>query len=143
MSNPYIVKVEKMLSSKDIEMKWSTVDQAKRYIANIQQLQKEIRLVKSEVTLAKQQILTSYASAKVHVGKGFGAGVATGLFGAKTVGRANAVTRNNLRHKELKALEPYVEAEHFIAKVLTGLDSLKLEMKTWLAAQNLSNVAQR
>ena len=136
MSNPYITQVEKMVSSKDIEMTWSTLEQAKRYTANIQQLQKEIRLVKSEITLAKQRVHASYADAKIHVGKGFGAGVATGLFGAKTVGKANAVTRNSIRHRELKALEPFVEAEQFIAKVLAGLDSLKLEMKTWIAAQN-------
>src|SRR6266516_2134103 len=125
MSNPYIARVEKMVSSKDIEMSWSTLEQAKRYIANIQQLQKEIRLLKSEISLAKQQVHSSYTDKKVHVGKGFGAGVATGLFGAKAVGRANAVSRNNIRHYELKALEPYVEAERFIAKVLAGLDKLK------------------
>ncbi len=135
MSNPYIARVEKMVSSKDIEMSWKTLEQAKRYVANIQQLQKEIRLIKSEITLAKQQVHSSYTDKKVHVGKGFGAGAATGLFGAKAVGRANAVTRNNLRHRELKALEPFVEAEQFIAKVLAGLDSLKLEMKTWISTQ--------
>ena len=105
------------------------------YVANIQQLQKEIRLVKSEITLAKQQVHSNYTYKKVHVGKGFGAGVATGLFGARTVGRANAVTRNSIRHNELKAIEPYVEAEQFIAKVLAGLDKLKLELKTWIATQ--------
>jgi hypothetical protein len=135
MANPYIARVEKMVSSSDINDKWSTVEEAKRYVANIQQLQREIRLVKSEITLAKQQIHSSYTDKKVHVGKGFGAGVATGLFGARTVGRANAVTRNNLRHKELNALQPYIEAEQFIAKVLAGADKLKLEMKTWIAAQ--------
>ncbi len=135
MSNPYIARVEKMVSSKDIEMSWKTLEQAKGYVANIQQLQKEIRLIKSEITLAKQQVHSSYTDKKVHVGKGFGAGAATGLFGAKAVGRANAVTRNNLRHRELKALEPFVEAEQFIAKVLAGLDSLKLEMKTWILTQ--------
>jgi hypothetical protein len=137
MSNPYITQVEKMVSSKDIEMSWSTLEQAKRYIANIQQLQKEIRLVKSEITLAKQRVHSSYTDKKVHVGKGFGAGIATGIFGARTVGRANAVTRNSIRHRELKSLEPFVEAEQFIAKVLAGLDSLKLEMKTWIAAQQI------
>jgi hypothetical protein len=135
MSNPYIARVEKMVSSSDISETWSTPEQAKRYVANIQQLQKEIRLLKSEITLAKQQIHSSYTDKKVHVGKGFGAGVATGLFGARTVGRANAVTRNNLRHRELKTIEPYIEAEQFIAKVLAGLDKLKLEMKTWISAQ--------
>ncbi len=137
MSNPYIIRVEKMVSSKDIEMSWQTLEQAKRYIANIQQLQKEIRLVKSEITLAKQQVHANYANAKAHVGSGLGAGFAKGLFGAKTMGKAHTITRSNIRHKELNALEPYVEAEQFIAKVLAGLDSLKLEMKTWIAAQKL------
>ena len=30
MSNPYITQVEKMVSSKDLEMTWSTLEQAKR-----------------------------------------------------------------------------------------------------------------
>jgi hypothetical protein len=90
---------------------------------------------KLTLTLAKQQVHSSYTDKKVHVGKGFGAGVATGLFGAKAVGRANAVTRNSIRHQELKAVEPYVEAERFISEVLAGLDKLKLELKAWIGAQ--------
>ena len=35
MSNPYIARVEKMVSSRDISMTWSTLEQAKRYVANI------------------------------------------------------------------------------------------------------------
>jgi hypothetical protein len=135
MANPYIARVEKMVSSSNISMTWSTLEQAKLYVANIQQLQKEIKIVKSEITLAKQQAHSHYTDKKVHVGKGFGAGFATGLLGAKAVGRANAVSRNSIRHQELKAIEPYVEAERFIAQVLAGLDKLKLELKAWIATQ--------
>ncbi len=135
MANPYIARLEKTVSSYDINEQWSTVDEAKRYIANLQQLQKEIRLLKSEITLAKQQIHASYANQKAHIGTGVGAGFAKGLFGAKTMGKAHTVTRNNLRQRELKALEPYMEAEQLIAKVLAGADKLKLEMKTWILAQ--------
>ncbi len=137
MTNPYIAKVEKLVSSKDINETWSTVDEAKRYIANIQQLQKEIRLVKSKITIAKKQIHAGYANQKAHIGTGFGAGFAKGLFGAKTMGKAHTVTRNNIRHRELNALEPYVEAEQLIAKVMAGLDLMKLEMKTWIETQRV------
>ncbi len=137
MTNPYITKVEKMVSSKDINMTWSTVDEAKRYIANIQQLQKEIRLVKSDITLAKRQIHANYANQKAHIGTGFGAGFAKGVFGAKTMGKAHTVTRGNIRHRELQALHPYEEAERFIATVMAGLDKLKLEMKTWIETQRV------
>ncbi len=135
MSNPYIARVEAMVSSSNISITWSTLEEAKMYVANIQQLQKEIKIFKSEVTLAKQQVHSNYTDKKVHVGKGFGAGVATGLFGAREVGRANSLTRNRIRHEELKAIEPYVEAERFISKVLAGLDKLKLELKAWIATQ--------
>src|SRR6266568_780103 len=113
MSNPYKAKVEALVSRSNIAMTWTTVEKAKIYVTNIQQVQKEIKLVKSEITLAKQQVHSQYTDKKVHVGKGFGAGLATGLFGAKAVGRANALTRNSIRHKELKAMEPYIEAEQF------------------------------
>jgi len=135
MPNPYIARVDKMIESSNISLTWRTLDEAKLYVANIQQLQKEIKLVKSELTLAKQQVHSQYTDKKVHVGKGFGAGFATGLLGAKAVGRANAVTRNSIRHQELKAMEPYTEAEQYIAKVLLGLDKLKLELKAWITAQ--------
>ena len=135
MANPYIVQVEALISRTNLSMSWETVEEAKLYISNIQQLQKEIKLVKSEIIIAKRQVHSTFTDKKVHVGKGFGAGVATGLFGAKAVGRANAVTRNTIRHKELKAKEPYVEAEQFIAQVLAGLDKLKLKMQTWIVTQ--------
>ncbi len=60
MTNPYITQVEKMVSSCDINEKWHSVDEAKRYVANIQQLQREIRLLKSDITIAKQQVHSSY-----------------------------------------------------------------------------------
>lgn len=135
MSNPYKAKVETLVSRSNIATTWRTVEEAKMYVANIQQLQREIKLVKSEVTLAKQQVHSQYTDKKVHVGKGFGVGLATGLFGAKAVGRANAVTRNSIRHKVLKAMEPYREAEQYISQILAGLDKLKLQLKTWIAAQ--------
>ena len=137
MSNPYVARVEKMVSSSNISTTWSTLEEAKMYVANIQQLQKEIKIVKSEVTIAKQQVHSNYTDKKVHVGKGFGAGVATGIFGAKAVGRANSLTRNSVRHQEMKALEPYLEAERFISGVLAGLDKLKLELKAWIATQRI------
>lgn len=139
MSNPYITIVEKKVSSSNISMTWSKLEEAKMYVANIQQLQKEIRIIKSEITLAKQQIHSKYTDKKVHVGKGFGAGAATGLFGARAVGRSNSLIRNKIRHEELKAMEPYTEVEQFIFKVLAGLDKLKLELKAWIAAQKTNS----
>ncbi len=135
MSNPFIQKVEILVSRSDISQTWRTLEEAKKYVANIQQLKKEIRLVKGELTMAKGQIHAQFASKQVHVGKGFGAGVATGLFGARTVGKMNSLTRNNIRGQELKAMQPYREAEQFINKVVAGLDKLKLEIQAWMAMQ--------
>src|SRR6516162_8198824 len=122
MANPYITKVENMVNSSGLEMTWSTVEQAKGYIAIIQQLQKKIRLVKSEITLAKKQIHANFASQKAHIGKGLGAGFAKGLFGAKTMGKAHTITRSNIRHRELQALQPYEEAKGYITTMMTALD---------------------
>lgn len=133
--NPYISQVDQMVERADIEMQWSSIDDAKRYIANIRQLKQEIALVKREITAAKRQIHAQAASQRTQVGKGFAGGAARGIFGAKNAGRANAAAKDHLRKQELNAIAPLTEAETHIAQVLAGLDKLKLSMESWLAQQ--------
>jgi hypothetical protein len=135
--NQYIVNVQAILGSAynngNISFRWSTPQEAKQYIALIRQMQKEIKLVKHDVTQAKKQIHAQYAAKKTQIGKGLGAGIETFMFGAKNVGKVNALARQNVRNQELKALEPYVQAERFISDVLTKLDGFKLQMDAWIA----------
>lgn len=137
MPNPYIDKVVATLGplfqNNNINLRWNTPEEAKQCIAIIRLKQKEIKLVKGEITAAKKQIHSQYTDKKTNVGKGFGAAVATGVFGAKAVGRSNSVARNNIRNQEMKVMQPYVDAERFIADLLVKLDNVKLQLDLWIS----------
>ena len=133
--NPYITKIDTLVEQAPINQTWQSVQEAKCYIKAISQLKKELGLIKKELTMAKRQIHASAASQRAHVGKGFTGGAMRGIFGAKIAGSANASVKNNMRNQELKALEPYQEAEQYLARILAGLDRLKLQIDSWLIHQ--------
>lgn len=137
MSNPYISRTIAILGplwrgNRLDSVTWNGPAEAKQIILVIRQKKAEIKLVKQEITAHKQQVHAQFASKKAHVGKGAGAAIATGLFGAKTVGKANTLNRNALRQQELHALQPYVDAERFIAQINAGLDQIKTQIDIWL-----------
>jgi hypothetical protein len=133
--NPYIVRINQLVESAPINQTWQSVPEAKMYVKAVTQLKKELGLVKKEITTAKQQIRANAVNNRAHVGKGFTGGAIRGIFGAKAAGSINASTKNSMRNQELKALQPYEEAEKHLATVLLSLDKLKLQMETWILQQ--------
>ena len=137
MSNPYIARVEAILGPlyKHGKLETITFDnaiEAKQVIIILRQKKKEIQLVKQQITAAKQQVHARYASQKAHVGKGLGSALMTGLGAGKAVGKGNVLARNSLRQHEIRDLQPYVDAENFIARVTAGLDQLKTQLDIYL-----------
>lgn len=117
---------------KEIQLQWETTGEAKLHKARITQIQKELRLVKKDITLTKKTINSLYATEKTKVGKGFGAGISAGLFGKKTAGKMNAATRDNLRRNQLKAIAPYEDVNRMIDNAIVQLDQLKLQLDSWI-----------
>lgn len=137
MSNQYINRVVAILgplwrNNRLESVTWTTPAEAKQVVLILRQKKAEIKLVKQDITAHKQQVHAQFANKKAHVGKSAGAGLATGLFGAKIVGKANVLNRNALRQQELQALQPYVDAERFIAQITAGLDQIKGQIDIWL-----------
>ena len=125
-----------MAQGRQIHLQWNTAVEARLHKTRITQIQKELRLVKKDISLTKKAVNASYASERTKVGKGFGAGVATGLFGKKAVGRSNAAIRDNLRRNQLNAIAPYEGVSRLIDDILLQLDQLKLQLDSWIAANS-------
>ncbi|MCB0213588.1 MAG: hypothetical protein KDJ52_29870 [Anaerolineae bacterium] len=121
-----------LAKGKKIHLQWTTVAEAKLHKTKINQVKKELRLVKKDIGLTKKTINSAYTTAKTKVGKGFGAGLAAGLFGKKTTGKMNASTRDDLRRKQLKEIAPYEDVNRMIDNIMVQLDELKLQIDSWI-----------
>lgn len=137
MSNPYINRTIAILGplwrgNRLDSVTWRSPAEAKQIILVIRQKKAEIRLVKQEITANKRQINANYASQKAGVGKGVSGALARGVFGAKNAGRGNASIKHHMDTQKRHALQPYEEAERFIAQINAGLDQIKTQIDIWL-----------
>ncbi len=89
-------------------------------------------MIKKDINLTKQAINGNYTSERTKVGKGFGSGVAAGLFGRKAVGGMNASMRDSMRQKQVKVIAPYDAVNRKIDMILVQLDQLKLQIDSWI-----------
>lgn len=134
--NDYEKRVWNTLGSiakgKKVHVQWNTVAEAKLQKAKITQVQKELRLIKKEVGTTKKIVNAQYAAEMAKVGKGFGAGVAAGLFGKKTAGKINTLNREAKRQQQLNAILPYENVIRLIDGIVVQLDELKLKIESWI-----------
>jgi len=124
---------------KEIHIKWETIAEAKLHRAKIVQVQKELRLIKKDVGITKKSINSYYVSEKAKVGKGIGAGITSGIFGKKSSGKMNVITRNRLRNSQLNQVAPYDQVSREIDSIIMQLDQLKMKIDTWLVENSKSN----
>ncbi len=128
MDKAFFARVETIIGSSykkrqgiELRIACKTVDDAKQQLVTIRQMQKELRLVKKELGYAKRTIRSSYTTAKVKIGKGF----RNGLIRSRSVDRANALRRNQVRIKERQALVPFESVERLIDSLLVQMDHAK------------------
>ena len=117
-----------------VHLTWNTAAEAKLHKTRIIQVQKELRLVKKELTAVKKVIHASYAAEKTKVGKGLNAALAGALLGKKAVGKSNAAAKGNLQRQQFNAIAPYEYVGRTIDNILLQLDQLKLQLDTWIVA---------
>ena len=115
-----------------LHLHWESVEEAKLRKAEVAQMQKEIRLVKKQLSAHMREINSAYTSERTKVGKGFGAAFLGGLFGKKSVGKVNASQRDSLRLQQLEARRPYESMGRMIDSVLLQLDQAKLQIDSWM-----------
>ena len=88
-------------------------------------MQKKLRLLKQQIKAAIASTKSEFTTARVSVGKSFGAGFAAGLFGRKTMGSINATRRDDLRRAQIRAVAPYENVKGIIDQIINKLDSIK------------------
>jgi hypothetical protein len=137
-ANEYQNRVAQILGSHfsfgklSLKFTWETPAEAKAQLNKIHLMQKELRLVKKDISITMKAIRSTFVAKKTEVGKGFGAGVMTGLFGKKAAGRSNAIEKENLRRRQVAELSPYEAVARTIDDVLVQLDKAKIQIETSL-----------
>ncbi len=127
----YMARIKRVMGipagqdSTTLHLTWNNREEGKALIQRIREMQKELRLIKQEVTATISAVKSEFASARTQVGKGFGAGLAAGFFGRKAMGSVNASEKDRLRRKQADFVRPYEAAKHEIDQFLATLDRFK------------------
>lgn len=128
--------LETIAKNREIDLEWKSIAEARLHKSKITQVQKELRLIKREVIQTRKELNAIYAAQQISVGKGFGSGLAAGIFGRKAVGSVNASARSNLRQRQLSAIAPYDNVNRLIDSILLQLDQVKLQLDSWMATNS-------
>ena len=121
----HIVGCDVSKSDSTIRLNWNNYDEGRALIQRLRVMQKELQLLKQEIGATVTAIKSEFTTARTKVGKSFGAGLAAGFFGRKTMGRANASHRDSLRRGQMQAVAPYETLKGTIDRLLAVLDQLK------------------
>ena len=108
-----------------INLTWNDRSQGQAHLRSIRQKQKELKLLKREIGATVSALKSEFTTARTAVGKSFGAGLAAGFFGRKTMGRVNAGRRDDLRRQQHQTVAPYEHLKLVIDRVVAALDSIK------------------
>lgn len=108
-----------------LEWETRTPKEAKVNIAQIRQIQKELRLIKREISHTIKEIRANYKYQMANVQAGFLATIA----GRKSAGQDRARKKLDIRQNEYLAVSPYEDLIQQIEKILVQLDSTKLEIE--------------
>lgn len=112
------------------KLQWDSPREAKLLIARIGQVQKELKLLKKEIGITKQQIRAEFAEARTDVAK---SGQLLGaFFGSKTrsaIARGRQNKRVGLREQQEDALAPYDRLIAYIDGKLIEFDRTKLAIE--------------
>lgn len=120
-----IVGCDVSSSSAKLHFTWNSYDEGRALIQRLRIMQKELRLLKQEINAAVSAINSEFTTARTKLGKSFGAGLAAGFFGRKTMGRVNASQRDSLRRGQMQMVSPYRNLKGAIDGLLATLDSIK------------------
>lgn len=109
----------------NLHLSWSNYSEARALLTRIRTVQREMRLLKKDVSATISAVRSEYSTARIKVGKSVGSGIASALFGARSVGRYNSARRDDLRRSQLRAIEPYDNVKRIVDQILHQLDVAK------------------
>ncbi len=102
-------------------------------IATLRGVKKRLNLIERELDLKKQEIKSGTQVARLNIKPGMVDALSSST--RRSMGRARAMRRQELREREHKSLAPYEAVENVIHNRLLLLDSAILEIEQQTAAQ--------
>jgi hypothetical protein len=111
----------------------NTAAEAKQLVAQMVQMQKVLRLLKTEVTNQMKSIRASHAHRRANTQP---SGMFGLFFGKGRAKHVSASVKNADRQAELHQLEPYVQGLAHIDRLLVNLDGAKVQINQWAMDPN-------
>lgn len=104
---------------------WDDYESGKRLIANIRDMQKQIRLLKKQLSAEMSEVRSHMTTNRTAIGKGVGTALGGMIFGRKAMGSMNAARRDDARVAQHRAMQPYEDLKNLMDQVLAKLESTK------------------
>lgn len=133
MAQDYARRIDDLLrpyTGEGMQLSLSTQREAKQAIAELTNVQKQLRLIKKEIGLSKKEVRAEYAEARADlssqaVGNRF---AGRGFFG-KLVRANTANKRASLQKNQQADLAPFERLEAYIDEKIIALDRAKLKIE--------------
>jgi hypothetical protein len=115
------------LDQSEIHLQWEydTPEDIKKHLAQIRQIQKELRLLKREINADIKTIRAEFKTNISNVQAGFLASLA----GRKFAGHERAIKKEELRNEERKVIYPYESLIRQTDQLIIQLDGTKMQME--------------
>jgi alkyl hydroperoxide reductase subunit AhpC len=130
-ADEYLKAVRRVLGipvdQSEIHLQWEydTPEDIKIHLAQIRQIQKELRFLKREISLDVKAIRADYRLNVSNVQ----AGLLSSLAGRKFAGHDRALKKESLRQKEREVIFPYESLSRQIDQLIIQLDGAKMQME--------------
>lgn len=126
-------RVRQLVPKQGLRFQISTVSEAKQALAEIRQIQKELRLIKRQMNDIMKAIRAKYASQSGNAGSS-GATMMRLLGGKGAARKHQADAKRRLKVQRDKELQPYDSVKRLIDDALVNADRSKLQIEQWMAA---------
>lgn len=109
--------------------RWDDYESGKRVIASVRTMQKEIRLLKKQLSSEMTELRSHMTTQKTAIGKGLGSALGGMVFGRKAVGAINAARRDDARVAQHRMMQPYENMKSLMDQVLGKLETIKAQIE--------------
>lgn len=105
----------------------NTPADVKNFLARITQVEKNLRLLKTEINDEMRLVSEQYTERSAHVHHN---PVVGGVFGREEMKHLSAHEREHIHHQQVQALEPYHQAIMHLDQRIAILDNLKFQVNS-------------
>lgn len=132
-ADEYAQRLQAILAGRN-EFTLKRLEDAPLALRRVNQLQKEIRLLKKEIGLTIKSLRSQYTAQRVEASKeSFGKNVVRGLVGRRFVSRFDAAAKDSIRQAQHQQIGPYEELSRRIDTVLLDFDAFKIRIEQWVS----------